>query len=49
MDTVAFQGFPSARRTQLDFVPQDGAAFVAVWIPLRDRPRSERCSGSSEA
>jgi hypothetical protein len=27
---LAFHAFPSARRTQLDFVPQDGAAFVAA-------------------
>jgi hypothetical protein len=30
VNLVAFHGFPSARRTQLDFVPQDGAAFVAA-------------------
>jgi hypothetical protein len=30
INLLAFHAFPSARRTQLDFVPQDGAAFVAV-------------------
>ena len=30
VNLLAFHAFPSARRTQLDFVPQDGAAFVAA-------------------
>ena len=30
INLLAFHGFPSARRTQLDFVPHDGAAFVAA-------------------
>ncbi len=30
VNLLAFHGFPSARRTQLDFVPQDGAALVAA-------------------
>jgi hypothetical protein len=30
VNLLAFHAFPSARRTQLDFVPRDGAAFVAA-------------------
>ena len=30
VNLLAFHAFPSARRTQLDFVPSDGAAFVAA-------------------
>jgi len=30
VNLLAFHGFPSARRTQLDFVPQDGPRFVAA-------------------
>jgi len=30
VDLRAFHAFPSARRTQLDFVPQDGGAFKAA-------------------
>jgi hypothetical protein len=30
VNLLAFHAFPSVRRTQLDFVPQDGAAFVAA-------------------
>ena len=30
VNLLAFHGFPSARRTQLDFVPQDPARFVAA-------------------
>jgi len=30
VNLLAFHAFPSARRTQLDFVPQDGAAFLAA-------------------
>jgi len=30
VNLLAFHAFPSARRTQLDFVPADGAAFLAA-------------------
>ena len=30
LNLLAFSGFPRARRSQLDFVPADGAAFVAA-------------------
>ena len=30
MNLLAFTGFPEGRRSQLDFVPTDGAAFLAA-------------------
>jgi hypothetical protein len=30
INLLAFSGFPSARRAQLDFIPEDPAAFVKV-------------------
>ena len=30
VNLLAFSGFPEGRRSQLDFVPADGAAFTAV-------------------
>jgi hypothetical protein len=30
VNLLAFSGFPSGRRAQLDFIPADGAAFKAV-------------------
>ena len=30
VNLLAFSGFPEGRRSQLDFVPEDGAAFLAA-------------------
>lgn len=35
VNLLAFSGFPSARRSQLDFVPADSAAFVKVAKSLK--------------
>jgi hypothetical protein len=47
INLLAFHAFPSARRTQLDFVPQDGAAFVAVAKAAKISSASRRPSSIS--
>lgn len=43
INLLAFSGFPSGRRAQLDFIPEDPAAFVraarAAKLPLSRRKR----------